>query len=208
MKIAVLGAYGRTGREVVRVAGERHHHVTAVVRDPSRAAELGLDDLAYADATDPDELAEALAGVDVVIGCVGPSSGGPVGVVADSTAAAVAAMPRAGVDRFVLTTAGGWVVDGDDPLTRFVAKPLLGLWLREQNASFARADALVRESGLRWTIVRPPRLLDGEPRGHYRERRDGNVRWHFSIRRADLAAALVDLAEDPTSVGATVSVSV
>ena len=36
MKIAVLGATGRTGRLVVTEARRRGHHVVAVVRDPAR----------------------------------------------------------------------------------------------------------------------------------------------------------------------------
>jgi hypothetical protein len=50
-------------------------------------------------------------------------------------------------------------------------------------------------------------LRDGAGRGAYHQRRDGNVRWRYSIRRADLARAVCDLLDDATAVRAVVSVA-
>jgi len=55
--------------------------------------------------------------------------------------------------------------------------------------------------------MRPPMLLDRAPKGGYRSRRDGNVRWGFSIARGDLARAILDAAADPTATPATISVA-
>jgi putative NADH-flavin reductase len=207
MKIAVVGASGRTGQEVVREAQGRGHHVVAVVRRPDRLGDLRPAAVAVADAQDVDQLAEALSGADVVVSCVGPVKREPRDVQARATDAVVRAAGRTGVRRLVALSASGWVVDGDDPLSRYVAKPVLARALREENAAFAATEQVVAASALDWTIVRPPMLQDGRARGRYRSRRDGNVRWHYAIRRADLAVAVVDLLEDPTTAGATVSVS-
>lgn len=207
MKIAVIGASGRTGREVVREAQARGHHVTAVVRRPDRLGGVRTDAVAVADARDVGRLAESLSGADAVVSCVGPVKGEPRDVQARAAEALVEAAHRAGVRRLVALSASGWVVDGDDPLSRYLAKPVLARVLREENAAFAATEAVVAASGLDWTLVRPPMLQDGKARGTYRSRTDGNVRWHYSIRRADLASAVVDLVEEPAAVRATVSVS-
>lgn len=207
MKIAVLGATGRTGRLVVEEARRRGHHVVAVVRDPARLGDLAPDGVATADGLDAGAVTAALAGVDAVVSALGPVAGSAPGVQGDLTEVLVRAAREAGVRRVVVVTASGWVVDGDDPVSRYLAKPVLARVLRDVNAGFARAEPVVRASGLDWTIVRPPRLLDGPARGRYHERRDGNVRWRWSMRRADLASAVCDVLVDPAAVGATVSVA-
>ncbi|GAA1714265.1 SDR family oxidoreductase [Isoptericola hypogeus] len=207
MKIAVLGATGRTGRLVVQEARRRGHHVVAVVRDPVRLGDLAPDDVATADGLDRAAVGAALTGVDAVVSALGPVTGSTPGVQGELTEVLLDAAREAGVHRAVVVTASGWVDDGDDPLSRYLAKPILARALRDANAGFARSEAAVRASDLDWTIVRPPMLRDGAARGGYHERRDGNVRWRWSIRRADLATAVCDLLDDPTAVGATVSVA-
>lgn len=207
MKIAVVGASGRTGRAVVRMAAQREHHVVAVVRNPGRLGDLDPPDVRTADAVDPEQLAGAIQGVDTVVMCVGPVKGEAADVQSSATAALLEAMARAGVGRLVAVSASGWVVDGDDPLSRYVAKPILARFLREQNAALAAAEELVSASDLDWTIVRPPRLTDRPASGRYHSRRDGNVRWRYSIRRADLAQALLDAVEDRTAVRQRIGVA-
>jgi putative NADH-flavin reductase len=207
MKIAVLGATGRTGRLVVEEARRRGHHVVAVVGAPPPLRGLAVDDVATADGLARDAVTAALAGADAVVSALGPVPGSPPGVQGDLVEVLVAAARDAGVPRCLVVTASGWVVDGDDPLSRYLAKPILARALRDANAGFARAEPAVRGSGLDWTIVRPPMLTDGAARGAYHQRRDGNVRWRWSMRRADLAAAVCDLLADPTSSRAVVSVA-
>ncbi|QOR69816.1 NAD(P)H-binding protein [Ruania alkalisoli] len=207
MKVAVVGASGRTGAEVVREAQERGHHVTAVVRDRERLGDLRPDQVAVADGRDAEALAAAFADVEAVISCVGPVKGEDVQVQSAITEVVLHAAAGAGVDRCVVVSASGWLVDGDDPLGRYLAKPILARVLREENAAFAETERLVRGAGLDWTIVRPPMLRDGTARGSYHQRRDGNVRWRYSIRRSDLAVALCDLLVDQTAVRKVVSVA-
>jgi ribosomal protein L4 len=99
------------------------------------------------------------------------------------------------------------VVDGDDPLNRFVAKPILARVLRDSNADMAAMEERIRAGGLDWTILRPPKLTDRPGSGRYRSRRDGNVRWGYTISRADLAHALLDALEDRSAIGQTISVA-
>jgi putative NADH-flavin reductase len=64
----------------------------------------------------------------------------------------------------------------------------------------------IRQSGLDWTIVCPPRLTDKPPTGRYRTAINRSVRGGYTISRSDLAAAILKLLDDPTSVRATIGI--
>ncbi|MBZ2199647.1 NAD(P)-dependent oxidoreductase [Occultella gossypii] len=205
MRLAVLGASGRTGRELVDHACARGHDVIGVVRDPAKARSDWNS--AVAEGTDSAALTEAMTDADAVAFCIGPVEKTDAGVMEKSAIATVQAMRIAGVNRLVLITASGPFDDGDGPFTRYVAKPIVQRILREQFADMVATEAVIHDSGLDWTIVRPPMLTESGARSGYRERRDGNVRGGILIARADLARAMVDLLEDPTTIGESVSVA-
>ncbi len=208
MRIAILGATGGTGRSLTEQAIAAGHHVVGVVRDPARLGGLIPSETAIAEAGDADAIASAIRGADAVAFCLGPRRDEPgAHVPVRGMLATLDAMRRAGVERLVTVSASGWIVDGDDPLTRYLAKPILRRVLRDSFADLAEMERLVRASATRWTIMRPPMLVDRAPRGEYRSRHDGNVRWGFSIARGDLALAILDAVVDPTTVGATISVA-
>nr|WP_255354845.1 NAD(P)H-binding protein [Cellulomonas sp. Leaf334] len=202
-----MGATGRSGRGVTRLAQQRGHHVTAVVRDRARLGELRPEVVVESPLWDLPLLTSAFAGADAVAFCVGPVPGESTTVQQRLIVPVVQAMRDAGVPRLVALSASGGIVAGDDPLSRYLAKPILARVLRDSNADMAAMETLIRASGLDWTILRPPRLTDGAGSGRYRSRRDGNVRWGFSIARADLAHAVLDALEDRTAVGQTISVA-
>lgn len=79
--------------------------------------------------------------------------------------------------------------------------------LRDANADMAEMENRIRASGLDWTIFRPPELTDRTGTGRYRERRDGNVRWGYTISRRDLAQAMLDALDDATAIRRTISVA-
>ncbi len=206
MKIAVVGASGRTGRELVRTAAAAGHDVVAVVRDPTRLTDPP-GEVRVADASDVAALAAAFDGVDAVASCLGPVSGESAHVLRDGITAVLAAMDRAGVRRLVAISASGWVVDGDDPLSRYVAKPILKRALATTNADLEAMEQVIRASQVDWTIMRPPRLQDRPGKGRYQSRRDGNVRWAWTIARPDLALAMLDALTDRAAVGQAISVA-
>jgi putative NADH-flavin reductase len=207
MKIAILGATGRTGLHLVRIAMAAGHDVTAVLRDPGKLGELRPTRTFIADVRSPRELEPALAGVDAVVGCVGPTGRDSQRIQVDSIQACLDAIATVGVSRVVTISASGPFIDGDDPLTRYLAKPILWRLLRESFDDLRNMEAVLRASDTDWTIVRPPQLTDRAARGRYRSRRDGNVRWGFQITRADLAQALLGALLDDTTIHQTISVA-
>jgi len=74
MHIAIVGASGRTGMQVLQQALERGHQVTVLVRHPEKLAEYNdRIQIIKGSATDPQDLAKAIATADVVIHTVSVS---------------------------------------------------------------------------------------------------------------------------------------
>src|SRR5947207_13941007 len=73
MKLFLIGATGRTGREIVQQALERGHHVTAFVRSPENIA-LKNERLVVlkGNAMDENELFDAMQSHDAVLSTLGP----------------------------------------------------------------------------------------------------------------------------------------
>jgi uncharacterized protein YbjT (DUF2867 family) len=195
MKVAVLGGTGRTGRVVVAELLRRGHEVAVLVRDPST---LGLPEgavrLVVGDSRDRAALGELVSGVDGVVSALGPVAKDAT-LHQDTAAALLPVMREAGVSRFVGISGAGIDVPGDRKtlphrIISYLIQRLGGAVVADKPAEYAAWAASDRE----WTLVRPPRLTDGDPVGevvHDAHRSPPGT----SIRRADLAAFVVDVLE-------------
>jgi len=196
MKLAVLGATGRTGMEVVRQALERGDAVQALVRSESKAALLGSHDrliLVEGDLLDAAAVGKVLDGVDAVINVAGHVKGSPKDLQRHAIAVVLAAMRDRGVRRIVTLTGAG--VRHPDDRPKFIDK-LFGAALRILQRdllddSVAYVD-VVQASDADWTIVRAPRLTDEDGRGTYRVARTVGADSGMKVSRADLARFILD----------------
>ena len=77
----------------------------------------------------------------------------------------------------------------------------------ETDADLARMEDLLRDSGLDWTVVRPPRLTDKPLTGAYRTAYGQNLRRGSFISRADVAHLMLDVLARPQSINQTLGVA-
>jgi putative NADH-flavin reductase len=198
MEIAVLGATGRTGMRVVEQALGRGHRVAALARAPEALTMHG-DGLvtARADVLDPAALDRGLAGAEAVISAVGVgTSRAPTSVYSRGVANVLGAMAAHGIRRLAVISAAPVALRDRQPfLERRIAMPILERVFGETYDDMRRMEALLRESTVDWTSLRPPRLVDREPRGAYRLSADGPLPRARSLTHGDLAAALLDVVE-------------
>lgn len=201
MNLAVFGASGQTGRELVTQALARGHRVTAVARRPEsitlRHPALSVLGGSFGD---PASLDLAVHGVDGVLSAVGaPTSRGTVTIHTDSARALLAAMGRAGVRRLVCVTSGGTNPKHDPNLPfafQYVFKKLYANIYNDQMAM----EAIVMSSDINWTIVRPAQLTNDAPTGRCRVAEAYALPTGTVTPRADLAAFMLDQVEQPTFV--------
>lgn len=199
MKITILGASGRTGRQLVQQALDRGHQVTAVVRNPAK-----LDvrhprlQITVADIFDPAALRPLLAGRDALLSALGPSRDAGQRPVCSTAVAAGIEADGSARPRVVAISSHGVPrgVPGNAWWARWFMLPIIRRVLRHEYSDLARMEELLARSEVNWTVFRPPALLNGSGTGTYRARRDANI--SGAITRSDLALAILDSLDDPS----------
>jgi putative NADH-flavin reductase len=187
MKLVIFGATGGTGRELVDQALERGHSVTAFSREPAALGEREGLELIAGDVLDGAAVERAVAGHDAVLCTIGKPATSPGTVRSQGTANIVRAMQTAGPTRLICLSTIGLAETRTlmPPVYRYVLVPTL---LRRTFAEHERQEAVVRSSGLDWTIVRAAALTDGERTGAYRHGVTSNGRpLEFEVSRSDVA---------------------
>jgi putative NADH-flavin reductase len=170
MKIVVFGASGGTGTHVVRQALDAGLQVTAFVRSPEK---LNLEHsnltVFQGDVMDTEKVDQAIAGQDVVISVLGPTRPPVSGMMEIAAKYIVSGMEKHGLNRLLSTTGAGVRDPQDQPkLFDKVMKALLTLMAKEVLRDSEANVSIIRASDLNWTIVRFPRLMDGQHTGQYR----------------------------------------
>jgi putative NADH-flavin reductase len=221
MKLTIFAATGRIGRQVLEQAVAAGHDVTAVVRNPKKLSSQDLRvvaaDLA---APDPAALDSAVKGADAVLSGLGARSASETGIAWKGTRAIVQAMKATGIRRIVVVSGApiGTVPSpgrpnppkhdpGDGFFMRNLFSPLIKAALRKHFADLAQMEDVLRDSGLDWTVLRPPRLTDGPVTGTYRIAYGQNLRRGFLVSRADVAHLMLRALERPETVNQTIGIA-
>ncbi len=205
MKITVFGAAGRTGRQVLREGRRRGHEMTAFTRRPegafSPAEEADLAAVVHGDGRDPQAVRKAISGADAVIAIVAAATRKGPHQTADVLRVITGEMTSLGVRRLIITSA--YPIISDRPR---LPVALLRWVFADAYADAAETARIVSATELDWTIAYLNRLTDKPAAGRFRVSREPFSR-PSSISRADVAAVLLDAAEDPALAQAAINVS-
>lgn len=215
MKVIVFGSTGGTGLATCRALAAAGHQVTAFARDPARLPAMPSVTAVGGDVMKAADVAAALPGHDLVIVSLGNSQNPfalmvgarrttPVNVCEIGTGHIIAAMQAGGPRRLLVVSAFG-IGDTRDRLP-FAFKLFYRTVLREHMADKEKQEALVKASGLDWTLIQPVGLTDGPATGAWLADTKGTIR-RQQISRADVASCLVSLLSDERYAGATVALS-
>jgi len=194
MKLAILGATGGTGRQIVSQALAEGHSVAALVRDPAKLT-LQHEHLVLVQGNVLDRAAvdRTLAGAGAVFISLGNTANNPNQIVSAGTAVVLDAMKAADVKRLIVISSLG-VGDSKDQVPLFF-KALIATALRNAFQDKEAQEKLVMASETDWTIIRPGGLTDGPATAAYRAGLDRSI--GGQVARADVAAfALAQLSSD------------
>jgi putative NADH-flavin reductase len=198
VRIAVIGATGRTGRHVVEQALGRGHLVTGIARRPEAIAIEHRDlTMVSADVLVRESLVDALAGCEAVVSALGiGSSRAPTVVYSAGIANVLGAMAAASIERLSAISAAPVGPRAAQPfLERRIVMPILDRFFGATYADMRRMEALLADSQVDWVSLRPPRLIDKPATGAYRVDANAPPPRARSLRCADLASALLDVLE-------------
>lgn len=205
--LLLLGATGRTGKEVLYQALDRGYKVTALVRDSSKI-EIQSPKLKVleGDTRIPSDLNGALQRCEAVISCLNISRKSdfpwsalrtPENFLSLTMKSLINACNENGIQRLIFTSA--WGVGDSRPYT-----PGWFAWfIDNSNLSAAymeheRQEAMVKNSGLNWTIVRPVGLVNRKKPKPVNVFFNNEGKPAMTISRRDTARFLLDTIADPT----------
>lgn len=214
MRLVIFAATGGIGRHLLDQAIAAGHDVTAVARNPRTlpaGTRIVTADLAH---SDPAVLAAAVRGADAVLSGLGPRNPrADAGITSHGTRAIVAAMQASHVRRIVVVSAApvGTVPSpghpnppkhdpGDGFFMRHLGARLAHTLFRAHYADLALTEDILRDSGLDWTVSRPPKLTDKPLTGVYRTAYGRNIRGGFSVSRADVAHHMLRVLDQPGTI--------
>jgi putative NADH-flavin reductase len=168
MRVLVLGATGSVGRLVVEEAVVRGHEVTVLARHADKLGALARRvRLVHGDALDVAAVSGAAAGQQAVLYALGAGNVRETTLFSESTRILLNAMAEAQVRRLIGVTGvgagetkghGGFLYD----------RILYPLFTKGVYADKDVQEALIRQSGLDWTIVRPASFRTRTPTGSLR----------------------------------------
>ncbi|MCD2262026.1 SDR family oxidoreductase [Dietzia aurantiaca] len=162
LPVTIVGGHGKVALRAARILSEAGAEVYSVIRNPDHAEDVraagATPVVADVEKLDDDEFREVLRGSGSVVWSAGAGGGNPERTYAVDRDAAIRSMDACvaeGVERYVMVSYDGAGPDHGVP---------------EDNSFFpyaeakAAADAHLRETDLKWTILGPGALTD-EPGG-------------------------------------------
>jgi uncharacterized protein YbjT (DUF2867 family) len=197
MRVVIAGGHGQIALILERLLSARGDSAAGFIRNPAQVADLqasGADALVVdLESASVDDVAAHLRGADAVVFAAGagPGSGAARKETVDRDAAILLAdaAEAAGVDRYVMVSA----MAADPEAT--ADDEVFQAYLRAKGV----ADEAIRSrAALNWTIVRPGALTNDAGTGRV-EIAESSGRG--SIPRADVAAVLVAVLDEPRTAG-------
>lgn len=196
--VLIIGANGGIGRQAVEIALAAGHQVTALLRQPANLTLTHPNlEKVQGDVMRPETFEQYVTSQDVVISALGVKGGilgdKPTTLYSRGNANLIQVMKLKGIKRAYFISASAIEISPVMPFfARFAAKNILQKLLRHMYADQREMERLVKESGLDWTIIRPPRLTNKPVTGNYRFSINSFLKNCLAISRADVAHFMVN----------------
>lgn len=205
MNVLVIGAAGKTGRQVVEQAVAAGHSVTAFIRDSAQYNAPPNVRVLTGDASDQATMSHATADQDAVIDTVGGKTPWRKTEIEQRVArAVVAAAKKHGTRRIIAISAlgvGGSTAQATLPFRLL----LLPTFLRGSTADKAAMEREIAQAGVPYVLVRPAVLNDQPAVGSVRVL--VGVEKGRQVTRADLAAFVIEQLTTDTHVNRAVTIA-
>lgn len=196
-QLCVFGASGRTGLMLINNAVDMGYGVTAFCRSESDRQYLPENAVCVVgDIRNSEHIDQAVAGADVVICAFGQREPFKDVFCADATARIVDSMKKNGVSR-IFCIAGALCGDDSTNWSRFIK---VMAWFSRKVRPEVAADRdeqerIVEASGLDWTMLKPPELLDENEKPRFLHGENLTVDVYSRISRHHLGKFILEQLE-------------
>jgi putative NADH-flavin reductase len=199
VKVALYGATGKSGSRILKELVSRGHQVIAITRKSSKLPPTdGNVSVRQDDLSDPEQIAAAVQGADVVVSAYAPPQDNPEAIVA-VTKRQVEALAQGSKARLVVVGgAGGLKVA---PGVSLIDSGYLPEPYHPIAKAHVKAFEVLERSDTDWTYLAPAAFFEpGQRTGKFRLGKDeliANEQQESRISMEDYAIALVDEIEKP-----------
>lgn len=199
MKIAIIGASGKAGSQILKEAVARGHEVTAIVRD---AAKIKDSNVAVIQKEVFDLNAQDVGAFDVVVNAFGAAPG-QEHLHVEAGKALIAALQGAPETRLIVVGGAGSLFVDEAQTVRLIDTPEFpDIYKPTASNQGKNLEDLKKSTGIKWTFVSPAAFFnpEGKRTGSYQTGKDNlivNSKGESHVSYADYAIAIVDEIENP-----------
>ncbi len=206
MKIAIFGASGKTGIEVIKQALEQGHDVTVMVRDPDRLPKFKKDiNIFKGELSDNGRIELTLKGQDAVICTLGSRElYKNSGIRTIGTRSIIQAMEKLGISRLVVMSSMG--IGESWKSLPLLTKVLFKLFMPAAREDHEAQELAVKSSALDWTIIRPSGLTNNPNLSNYEYGKEIKPKTS-RISRANVAELIIKVIDTNTYIHEAITIS-
>jgi len=208
MKITIIGASGGIGLEAVKIGLNRKHKITTLSRSEIKLEKNNSLKMIIGDATNKADLLNAIQDTEAIIVTLGTvKNTKATSLFSDFAKLMVEIHREKKIDvPFIFVT--GFGAGESKNYVSWLIKFFLNYLLKDVYADKTTMEEIITESDLKWTVVRPGRLLDKELTEKYRvENKLFKGIKIGGINRADVADFLIKQAENQTELKKYIGIS-
>ena len=208
MKLIIFGATGLVGKQLVQQALFGKHDVKAFGRNVYTTHYLETENLQLVQGAlfDEGEVLNAIKGCDAVISAIGGNMDGTDKTRTLGMKNIIKQMQKAGVKRII--GIGGLGVLNADENSLLVDKEDYPPEYKAVGLEHKKAFELLNESGLDWTFVCPPNIINQGPTGSYVTNADyPPEKNNYKINAGDLAMFMLNELEKDVYIKQRVGIS-
>jgi len=208
MKITIIGASAGIGLEAVKIGLNRKHKITTLSRSEIKLEENNSLKMIIGDATNKADLLNAIQDTEAIIVTLGTvKNTKATSLFSDFAKLMVKIHGEKKIDvPFIFVT--GFGAGESKNYVSWLIKFFLNYLLKDVYADKTTMEEIITESDLKWTVVRPGRLLEKELTEKYRvENKLFKGIKIGGINRADVADFLIKQAENQTELKKYIGIS-
>ena len=202
-RIALFGASGQTGQQFLDAALAKGYTVKALVRNPENITQKSTKlTVIKGDVLNSDDVMQTLKDTDIVVSLFGHVKNSPEWLQTDGTNNIISSMKVCRVDKIISLSGGGLPFPSkDEPkFADKIIKTIMKIVVPKILNDAVKHHEALAASGLKWIIVRGPRLNNDPKSGSYRVGWVG-VNASTKISRGDLADFIITQVEDDQFIG-------
>ena len=208
MNITIIGASAGIGLEAVKRGLNRNHSITTLSRSEIKIEDKNSINSILGDATNKEELKKVIQNADALVITLGTAKNMKTTTLFSDFAELIVEIHSENKIDVPVIFVTGFGAGESQNYVSWLVKMFLMYLLKDVYANKTKMEEIITQSDMKWTVVRPGRLLDKELTEKYRIENSLFKGINIGgINRADVADFLIKQAEKQTELRQYIAIS-